>query len=43
MEYMTSEGNSISFKHGETILIPASTENITFIPDDKMKVLTSWV
>lgn len=42
-ELKDSLENSISFKQGETILIPALTENVTFIPDNKMKILTSWV
>ena len=42
-ELKDSLENSLSFKQGETILIPASMENVTFIPDNKMKILTSWV
>ncbi len=38
-----SQENSINLKQGETILVPASTENVTFIPESKMKILTSWV
>ena len=38
-----SQENSITLKQGETILVPASTENVTFIPESKMKILTSWV
>ena len=32
-----------ALKQGETILVPASTENVTFIPESKMEILTSWV
>ncbi len=35
--------NSISLKQGETIFVPASTENVTFIPESKMEILTSRV
>ena len=38
-----SQENSINLKQGETILVPASTENVTFIPESKMEILTSWV
>ena len=38
-----SQENSITVKQGETILVPASTENVTFIPESKMEILTSWV
>lgn len=38
-----SQENSITLKQGETILVPASTENVTFIPESKMEILTSWV
>ena len=36
-----NKGEEISVKQGETVLIPASTEQIELIPDSKLKVLTS--
>lgn len=39
-----SEGNTVPVRRGETVLIPACTESIEFIPDESgMTVLTSFV
>ena len=38
-----SEGNMVDIRQGETILIPASTEFATFIPSEKLEVLTTWI
>lgn len=38
-----SEDNMITLSQGETILIPACTEKVTFSPTDSMKLLTSYI
>lgn len=38
-----SEGNTESFRKGETILIPASTDGIKVVPDGNIQFLTSYV
>lgn len=38
-----SEGNVVALKQGETVLVPAVTDEITFIPQSQLKVLTSWI
>ena len=42
-ELKDSEGNAVSLKQGETVLVPAVTDEITFIPQSQLKVLTSWI
>ena len=42
-ELKDSEGNVIALKQGETVLVPAVTDEITFIPQSQLKVLTSWI
>ena len=37
------DGNEIPVRQGETVLIPASADDICFIPEDGMKVLTSYI
>ncbi len=37
------DGQEISVHQGETVLIPADADDICFVPDDKMKVLTSYI
>lgn len=37
------DGQEISVHQGETVLIPADADDICFVPDDKMKVLTSFI
>ena len=37
------DGEQVSVHQGETVLIPASADDICFIPDDNMKVLTSYI
>lgn len=36
-----SEGNETSLRQGETVLVPASTQRVRFVPDGSMKLLTS--
>lgn len=38
-----SNGNTVSLKQGETVLVPALITEVTFAPENKMKVLTSWL
>ncbi len=38
-----NEGNEISVRQGETVLLPACTGSFTMVPDGSMKVLTSHV
>ena len=42
-ELKDSEGNVVALKQGETVLVPAVTDEITFIPQSQLKVLTSWI
>ena len=42
-EIVDNEGNREPVRQGESILIPASTSSIEFIPDGSLKVLTSFV
>ena len=37
------DGEQVPVHQGETVLIPASADDICFIPDDNMKVLTSYI
>ncbi len=36
-----SEGNETPLRQGETVLVPASTQQVRFVPDGTMKLLTS--
>ena len=36
-----SEGNETPLRQGETVLVPASTQRVRFVPDGPMKLLTS--
>jgi len=38
-----AEGNSVTLRQGETVLVPACTESVTFTPDGGMKLLTSYI
>lgn len=38
-ELTNSEGNVVSLRQGETVLIPAFTDNFVFLPQNKMKLL----
>lgn len=38
-----SEGNTVTLRQGETVLIPAATETVTFTPSDSLKLLTSRI
>lgn len=38
-----SEGHTTSLRQGETVLVPACTGSVTFIPDGSMKLLTSYI
>ena len=42
-ELKDSQGNVVALKQGETVLVPAVTDEITFIPQNQLKVLTSWI
>lgn len=37
------DGDSVGVQQGETLLIPASADDICFIPDREMKILTSYI
>ena len=37
------DGESVDVKQGETLLIPASADDICFIPEEGMKILTSYI
>ena len=38
-----SEGNAVSLRQGETVLIPACSRSFTLLPEGCMKVLTSYI
>ena len=38
-----SEGNTVTLRQGETVLVPACTEEVTFSPSGSMKLLTSYI
>ncbi len=38
-----NEGNEISLRQGETVLLPACTKSFTLVPDQTLKVLTSHI
>ena len=38
-----SEGNTVSLRQGETVLVPACTGSVTFTPDGNLKLLTSYI
>ena len=38
-----SEGNAVSLRQGETVLIPACSRSFTLQPEGSMKVLTSYI
>ena len=42
-ELKDSEGNVVALKQGEIVLVPAVTDEIAFIPQSKLKVLTSRI
>ena len=42
-ELKDSDGNTISLRQGETVLVSASTNWVELTPEDRMKVLTSWI
>ena len=37
------DGESVDIRQGETVLIPAETDDICFIPDETLKLLTSHI
>ena len=37
------DGETVEGRQGETVLIPASADDICFVPDACMKVLTSYI
>ena len=38
-----SNGYSLNLKQGETVLVPAVTDHITFTPHHQLKILTCWI
>lgn len=40
---LDDEGNETSLRQGETVLVPASTQKVRFVPDRTMKLLTSHI
>lgn len=38
-----SEGNTVSLRQGETVLVPACTGSVTFTPKGNLKLLTSYI
>ena len=42
-ELKDSEGNVVALKQGETVLVPAVTDQMTFLPQARLKVLLSWI
>ena len=38
-----AEGNTVSLRQGETVLVPADTEEVTFTPEGGMKLITSYI
>lgn len=41
-ELKDSEGNIVALKQGETVLVPALTDNVTLVPSVSMKLMTCW-
>ena len=41
-ELKDSEGNIVALKQGETVLVPALTNNVTLVPSVSMKLMTCW-
>jgi mannose-6-phosphate isomerase len=37
------DGAEVPVRQGETVLIPATADDICFVPDGSMKVLTSYI
>ena len=37
------DGESLEIRRGQTVLIPASADDLCFIPDDGMKLITSHI
>lgn len=37
------DGEEVSLCQGETVLIPASADDVCFVPDDHLKLLTSYI
>ena len=42
-EIVDNEGNRETIHQGETVLIPASTKSVQFLPESQLKVLTSYI
>lgn len=40
---LDSQGDRTSLRQGETVLVPASTQSVRFVPDGPMKLLTSHI
>ena len=41
-ELKDSEGNIVALKQGETVLVPALTDNVALVPSVSMKLMTCW-
>ena len=37
------DGESLEIRQGETVLIPASADDVCFIPDEAMTLVTSYI
>ena len=40
---LEGDGEEVEIHQGETVLVPASADDICFVPDDNMKILTSYI
>lgn len=38
-----NSGNTIPLQQGETLLVPATVEHLNIVPEQPMKLLTSWI
>lgn len=36
-------GNTVTLRQGETVLVPADTDSVTFTPEGSMKLITSYI
>ena len=37
------DGEQLPIRQGETVLVPASADDICFIPEESMKLLSSYI
>ena len=38
-----SEGNSITMRQGESILVPATVKELNIVPETELEILSSWI